>query len=276
MRVAPKGMEIDFLRPLGAPALAPADGISWEIFANPVSLFIGGVAAVLLELAEPSVRTGVWEHSSFRQDPLSRLHRTGYAAMVTVYAPRKEAERMIAHVVRMHDRIRGKTPEGKDYRANDPRLLDWVHATATWGFTEAYHRYVRQLTDAEKSSAFQEGEAAAALYGASRAPSDWLGWEALLERTAPTLEDHPILSEFLELMETTPLLPKWLGSAQRLLVRAAVSMTPEPISSLPRLRHRGLRMGETTLVRTAGKMTSRLPMAGLPPRQAFERMQMRR
>lgn len=273
MMATPKGMEIDFRKPQGAPALVPADGVSWQIFANPVSLFIGGVAAVLLELAEPSVRTGVWEHSSFRQDPLSRLHRTGYAAMVTVYAPRHEAERMIGRVVRAHDRVRGKTPDGQDYYANDPRLLDWVHATATWGFTEAYHLYVHQLTAAQRSSAFKEGETAAGLYGASGAPNDWLGWEALLAKTAPTLEDHPIMSEFLDLMETTPLLPKPLRGAQRLLVRAAVSMTPEPVRSLGRLRDRGLRRGETMLVRASGRMASLFPMSALPPLQATKRMQ---
>nr|WP_211887672.1 oxygenase MpaB family protein [Plastoroseomonas hellenica] len=126
----PPGMEVDFRRPAGAPALAPAGGVSWRVFSNPVSLFVGGVAAVLLELAEPSVRSGVWDHSSFRRDPALRLRRTGFAAMVTVYGPRAAAEAMIAHVVRLHDRISGTTPDGTPYRANDPRLLDWVQATA--------------------------------------------------------------------------------------------------------------------------------------------------
>jgi uncharacterized protein (DUF2236 family) len=33
---------------------------------EPLSLFIGGVTAITMELAEPCVRTGVWEHTSFR------------------------------------------------------------------------------------------------------------------------------------------------------------------------------------------------------------------
>lgn len=52
--------EIDFALPRGEPALTAPDSISWRIFKNPVALFIGGVAAVILELAEPAVRTGVW------------------------------------------------------------------------------------------------------------------------------------------------------------------------------------------------------------------------
>jgi uncharacterized protein (DUF2236 family) len=35
------------------------------VFKNPLSLFIGGVTAVIMELAEPRVRTGVWEHTTF-------------------------------------------------------------------------------------------------------------------------------------------------------------------------------------------------------------------
>ena len=47
------GPRIDFRAPLGEPALVAPDSVSWRVFKNPVALFIGGAAAVLLELAEP-------------------------------------------------------------------------------------------------------------------------------------------------------------------------------------------------------------------------------
>jgi uncharacterized protein (DUF2236 family) len=75
----------DFLQPPGEAALVSADSVSWRVFKNPLSLFIGGVAAVIMELAEPRVRTGVWEHTTFRINPIGRLQRTGFAAMVTIY-----------------------------------------------------------------------------------------------------------------------------------------------------------------------------------------------
>ena len=137
---------IDFSRPKGELALIAPDSISWRMFKNPVAVFIGGVTAVLLEFAEPRVRDGVWQHSTFRTDPLNRLRRTGLAAMVTVYGPRSKAEAMIAGVVRRHERVTGWTSAGEPYRANDPELLNWVQATAGFGFTEAYHAYVRCLT----------------------------------------------------------------------------------------------------------------------------------
>ena len=57
----------DFLRPAGEAALVSPDSVSWRVFKNPLSLFIGGVAAVIMELAEPRVRTGVWEPQVLRR-----------------------------------------------------------------------------------------------------------------------------------------------------------------------------------------------------------------
>lgn len=268
----PAGMAFDFSEPVGEPALSPKHGVTWQVFANPVSLFIGGVAAVLLELAEPSVRSGVWDHSSFKRDPGMRLRRTGVAAMMTVYGPRSAAETLIAQVVKMHSRVEGVTPAGLPYHANDPRLLDWVQATASFGFTEAYHRYVRALSPAEKDAAFAEAEPAALLYGATGAPRSWAGWEALLAATAPGLEGSDILADFMRIMGEAPILPPPMRWLQRLLVRAAVEMTPEPVRSLPQLRGRGLRVGEATLVRALGRAAAMLPLGDMPPAKAALRL----
>jgi uncharacterized protein (DUF2236 family) len=158
---------VDFLRPAGEAALVSLDSVSWRVFKNPVSLFIGGVAAVIVELAEPRVRTGVWEHTTFRTDPIRRLRRTGTAAMVTIYGARITAEAMIARVRRMHDRISGSTPTGQAYRANDPELPNWVQGTAAYGFLQAYHSYVRPLSDLERDRYYAEGILAATRASAS-------------------------------------------------------------------------------------------------------------
>jgi uncharacterized protein (DUF2236 family) len=268
----PAGMAFDFSQPAGEPALTPPDGVAWRVFANPVALFVGGVAAVLLELAEPSVRSGVWDHGSFRRDPVMRMRRTGFAAMMTIYGPRSATEKLIAHVVRMHAHVEGTTPDGVTYRANDPRLLDWVHATATYGFTEAYHHYVHPLSPAEKDIAFSEGGPAARLYGATGAPRSWATWEAMLAMTAPGLEGSSILADFLRITAEAPILPAPMRWLQRLLVRAAVEISPEPVRSLPQLRRRGLRFGERTLVRALARLATLLPLGDTPPVQAARRL----
>jgi uncharacterized protein (DUF2236 family) len=268
----PPGMAFDFSQPPGEPALAAPGSVSWHVFANPVSLFIGGVTAVLLELAEPSVRSGVWDHSGFQRDPLLRLRRTGFAAMMTVYGPRSAAEKLIAHVVRMHGRVQGTTPDGTAYHANDPRLLDWVQATAVFGFSEAYHRYVQPLSASEKDLAFVESRPSARLYGATSSPDTWAAWEALLAATAPTLEGSGILADFLRIMTDSPIVPAPMRPLQRLLVRAAVEIVPEPVRSLPQLRGYGLRFGEVQLVRGLARTAALLPLGDTPPLQAARRM----
>ncbi|WP_367117511.1 oxygenase MpaB family protein, partial [Mesorhizobium sp.] len=65
-------------------------------------------------------------------------------ALVTVYGPRTQAKAMIEGVVRIHGRVSGQTSEGEPYHATDPELLDWVQATAGFGFMEAYHVYVHR------------------------------------------------------------------------------------------------------------------------------------
>src|SRR5258705_11768948 len=107
----PGSREVDFSKPVGEPALVGVDSVSWRIFKNPVSVFVGGIAAVILELAEPSVRSGVWEHSSFRTNPVRRPQHTGMAALMTVYGPRNAAGKMIAGVGRGPDTGAGTAPQ---------------------------------------------------------------------------------------------------------------------------------------------------------------------
>jgi uncharacterized protein (DUF2236 family) len=263
----------DFTRPRGEPALAGPDSVSWQVFRNPLSLFVGGVAAVILELAEPRVRSGVWSHSSFRTDPVERLRRTGLAAMMTVYGARGEAERMIAGVRRVHDRIEGVTPAGQAYRANDPELLTWVQATAQFGFLEAYRAYVRPLSSTDRDLFYAEGRPAAALYGSTDAPASEVELQACFAAMAPRLEASPVIAEFLGIMGRAPLLPRPAGLAQRLLVRAAVALVPREFRERLQLGPEWhLRPLERALVRRAAALAERLRLDSAPPAQACMRL----
>ena len=198
----------DFLQPQGEPALMAADSVSWRVFRNPVAMFVGGVTAVLLELAEPSVRSGVWDHTTFRERPLLRLQRTGYAAMMTVFGARSRTEAMIDRINAGHARIGGHSPAGTPYRATDVDLLTWGHATATFGFLQGYATCVRALPDAERDHFYAENRASAhALWRAPVPPASAHEFEALLERMAPRLERSDIVLEFLAIMRRVALLP---------------------------------------------------------------------
>jgi len=269
----PGAPPVDFTQPHGEPALAGPDSVAWRVFKNPVALFVGGVAAVILELAEPRVRTGVWEHSSFRSDPVRRLQRTGLAAMVTVYGARSVAERMIAGVVHRHAGIAGRTPAGKAYRANDAVLLTWVQATACFGFAEAYSRYVRPLSARDFDRLCAEGLPASRLYGALDAPGSRAGLDSLFASMQDRLEPSPVIFEFLGIMHDAPVFPAPLRPMQRMLVRAAVDITPERVRGrLGLTRAYGLHAWERPLVRRLGSLSGTVMLRSGPAVQSCLRL----
>jgi uncharacterized protein (DUF2236 family) len=268
----PSGPHVDFSVPLGEAALVRHDSLSWRVFKNPVSLFIGGVTAVILELAEPRVRTGVWEHTSFRTQPMARLQRTGLAAMMTVYGPRSQSEKMIANVVRMHGRVAGVTPAGVAYQANDPLLLDWVQATASFGFLEAYSVYVDAVAVHERDAFYAEGRTSAQLYGALSAPASQAELERLFALMQPQLEPSPIIHEFLRIMRGVPVLPGLGRFMQRWLIHAAVELLAAPLRERLGLQAYRLTAGQRYLVCKVARMGDRLMLASGPAVQSCRRM----
>jgi uncharacterized protein (DUF2236 family) len=263
----------DFSRPRGEPALVSADSMSWRIFKNPVALWTGGIAAVILELAEPSIRAAIWEHSSFRNDPLGRLRRTGMAAMMTVYGPRSTAQATIAGVVRMHGKIRGENANGAAYSASDPRLLNWVQATAAFGFGEAYHRLVRPLTSDQFDQFYREGAPASVLYGAVTAAHSRADLDSIFNEMRPDLQPSDSIFQFLRIMNEAPALPHPLRGLQRLLVRAAVELVPGPIRERLGLSARfGLPAWQRRIARLTGSLADRIVLPQSPAAQACVRL----
>lgn len=263
----------DFLSPPGEPALSAPDSVSWRIFKNPVTLFIGGVAAVLLEFAEPRVRSGVWDHSNFRIDPVARLRRTGLAAMITVYGARSAAAAMIDRVNRMHARVAGTTPDGEGYRADDPDLLNWVQATAAFGFLEAYNAYAAPIPDADRDRYYREAQTTAALYGATGAPASLAAQRAYFAAMTARLEASPIIFEFCNIMRRAPAFPPPAQIAQRSLVRAAIDLIPADIRAVAGLDERyGLRPFEARIVGRMARRADRIMLRSSPAVQACRRL----
>ncbi len=88
----------------------------------------------------------------------------------------------------------------------------------------------------------------------------------------PRLERSDVIFEFLEIMRGAPVFPAWLRPAQRMLVRAAVELTPPAIRHKLGLDHDGLRFGEHALVKLAGRLADRIVIDASPAVQACKRM----
>ena len=263
----------DFLVPRGEPALLDCDSVSWQVFKNPLAVFVGGVAAVILELAEPRVRSGVWEHTTFRSRPLDRLRGTGYATMMTVYGPRSRAEEMIAGVSRRHRAVHGVTPDGLPYDATDPELLDWVRTTACFGFLQAYQAYVQPLDARDRDRFYAEGKAVAWRYGAEATALCEADQQALFARMSARLRPSGTIFEFLRIVGEMPALPRPLLPLQQLFVRAAVRVVPAPLrQSLGLGAGWDLPPGGSALLRALGATADRVVLATHPAVQACRRL----
>ena len=97
---------------------------------------------------------GVSEHSGFRGDPWGRLHRTSRFLATTTYGSIPDAERSIKIVRAIHRRVRGTTPDGEEYRADDPHLLGWIHAAEADSFLATYRYFGRDPLTEEMADAY--------------------------------------------------------------------------------------------------------------------------
>lgn len=113
------------------------------------AIFIGGLRALLLQSLHPLAMAAVAAHSGYRGDPWGRLQRTGGFLATTTYGTAEDAERAVATVRAVHQRVRGTAPDGRPYAASDPRLLEWVHTAEVDSFLRCHQRYgTKPLDDA--------------------------------------------------------------------------------------------------------------------------------
>ncbi len=263
----------DYSQPAGAAALLHPGSVAWRIYKNQIALAIGGVAAVLMEFADPRIRSGVWDHSIYPVDPIGRSQRTGHAAMIGVYGPAEAARRVIAGVGRMHAKVSGQTPGGIPYAATDPELVDWVSATAAYGFLTAYHTFVAPVSEADQNRFFREGEAVAVLYGVQNKPNCLADFFAMMENLAPGFEPHPINREFLDIIQSGKAAPNVPRFLHRALARAAVSILPPLVRERLELgREYDLSLIDRAAVKLVARMAERKHDPASPPAQASTRL----
>src|SRR5256885_1619728 len=136
--------------------LFPDDSIVRQVNRENV-LILGGGRALLMQLAHPKVAAGVDEHSGFP------LGRTVLMTMAIVFGDRKTALAAVNAVNRTHARVRGR-----DYRALDPDLLLWVHATLVDSALVTYETFVRPLSVSAREEFYRQMNIAGEMLGIPR------------------------------------------------------------------------------------------------------------
>ncbi|WP_309054632.1 oxygenase MpaB family protein [Streptomyces sp.] len=191
------------------------------------SMYIGGLAALLLQSLHPTAMAAVAAHSGFRSDPWGRLQRTSTFLAVTSFGTAEDAERAVARVRETHAAIRGRTREGVPYRASDPHLLTWVHVAETECFLRAHQRYGRRPLGPREQDEYVAAMASVARrLGAEDPPVTRAGLTARIAAYRPELRSTPEARATTRFLLAEPPLPAPALAPYALLAAAAVELLP--------------------------------------------------
>lgn len=191
------------------------------------SMFVGGLAALLLQSWHPLAMAAVAAHSGYRSDPWGRLQRTSTFLAVTTFGTAEHAQQAVDTVRGIHDRVTGVSAEGLPYAASDPHLLEWVHLTEAHAFLTAHQRYGAHPLDAAGCDAYvAQGARVARALGALDLPDTVAGLRARLDGYVPELRGTPEAREVAEFLLTDPPVPAPVRVPYGVLAAAAIGLLP--------------------------------------------------
>jgi len=237
-----------------ADALFAPDSVAWQVNGDIVTMMIGGVSGLLLQMLHPAVLAGVWDHSNFRTDMHGRLRRTAKFIAVTTFDHAENGVSAIDRVRGIHEKIGGVLPDGTPYRAGDPALLAWVHVTETVSFLDAWIRYAEPgMSAADQDRYFAEMALVAERLGGDPVPRDRVSAEALIQSMRPALRADVRTHEVAQLVLNQSVGAAFTDAASAVIMQAAVDLLPEwsrTMHSLKTPRGLQVRAGAHVLART--------------------------
>jgi uncharacterized protein (DUF2236 family) len=244
----------------GAPSerLRIAEADRWFAADRPIrqvhadcAMFVGGIAALLLQSLHPLAMAAVADHSGYRADPWGRLQRTSHFIGATTLGREEDAMAAIARVRAIHAHVTGTAPDGRPYAASDPHLLTWVHVAEIHAFLRAYEAYgARPLGQAARDGYVADMALIAAALGVPDPPQTHADVLAAIGRYRPELAGTPQAWAAARFLLREPPLPMVLRPVYGGLAAAAVALLPHwarrelKIASLP--------LADVLLARPAG------------------------
>jgi uncharacterized protein (DUF2236 family) len=134
-----------------------------------------GQRALLIGALEPLTYTGTMMSTRAADYPFRRLVRTAKIQETILLGTREEADKALAAVRRLHERVRGELPEaagvhpaGTSYSAFDPELMLWTLAVIADSGRAMYEAMVRPLSADERESLWQDYVRFGELFGLPR------------------------------------------------------------------------------------------------------------
>lgn len=123
-----------------------------------------GQRALCVGAVKPLNYVGTSEHTRNRRTPFRRISHTGGMFEAVFFGPRERADRVLAAVDAMHERVVGALPEdagpsypaGTPYSAFDPELMLWTVAVIADSAEWFYDRLVRRLRAREREELWRD------------------------------------------------------------------------------------------------------------------------
>jgi uncharacterized protein (DUF2236 family) len=217
-----------------AAAMRDATGPRWFTDDSPIvrvhsdaSMFIGGLRALLLQSLHPLAMAGVAIHSDYRNDPWGRLQRTADFLAATSFGSAEVAEQAVARVRSVHERVKGTAPDGREYSANDPHLLRWVHVAEVDSFLAAHQRYgAHPLNQDERNRYVAETAVIARALGVPAPPMSEQALRDQIRQFRPELASTKEARDAAKYLVLQPPLSLPARAGYSLIAAAAVALLP--------------------------------------------------
>ncbi|WP_214412689.1 oxygenase MpaB family protein [Sphaerisporangium fuscum] len=150
---------------IGEIVVQPPHTVTWLVHIDR-TMWVGGVRGLMLQALHPLAMRGVWQNSTFQEDPFGRLRRTAdFVGRVTFGSP-EEADEIGRRVRGIHRALRIRDPgTGATHRVDDPELLLWVHCAEVSSYLSAARRAGLRLTDGQADRYLREQRRSATYVG---------------------------------------------------------------------------------------------------------------
>jgi uncharacterized protein (DUF2236 family) len=190
--------------------------VAWRIHRDP-AFGVGGIAALFHEALHPLAMAAVDQHSDFSHNAWVRLWSTTEWLFTVIFGSTAAAEAAGSRVRRLHERIRGIDPvTGRQYHADDPDLLLWIHAVSVDYSLRAYEAYAYRLSpdDADRFVREMKVQARLVALAEEAAPSSVAELRAYLASMRPqwrvTDSAYGFFRAFLQAKMPVSMRPVWL------------------------------------------------------------------
>ncbi len=206
---------------------------AWTVHGS-MSTLIAGIQALLIQALHPGALAGVLEHSNYREDPLGRLAGTIRWIFTVSYGDTATARAASNKVLGIHEYIRGSytsnAGEERQYTANDPDLLRWIHLAFTQAFLGAHEAFGGPIPGGSDAYV-ADWAVAGALMQVANPPTTVSELQAQLAAFRPELRYDERVAETVAFIKNPPL-ARSQRQGYQVLFAGAVAALPDEYRTL--------------------------------------------